>query len=75
MTKGEDMVRQHDHNSYILCLHIIMHQIPVGTFIINPRRTCVARVTVVVLCVCLSVCLSVHDYSCTTGYEAAYEQY
>ena len=23
----------------------------------------------------LSVCLSVHDYSRTTGYEAAYEQY
>ena len=26
--------------------------------IINPRRACAARVTVVVLCVCLSVCLS-----------------
>ena len=25
--------------------------------------------------VCLSVCLSVHDYSRTTGYEAAYERY
>ena len=25
---------------------------------INPRRACAARVTVVVLCVCLSVCLS-----------------
>ena len=32
--------------------------------IINPRRACAARVTVVVLCVCLSVCLS--DYSRTT---------
>ena len=46
---------------------------------INPRRACAARVTVVVLCVCLSVCLSVclfvHDYSRTTGYEAAYERY
>ena len=27
--------------------------------IINPRRACAARVTVVVLCVCQSVCLSV----------------
>ena len=25
--------------------------------LINPRRACAARVTVVVLCVCLSVCL------------------
>ena len=36
-------------------------------FLINPRRACAARVTVVVLCVCLSVR--------TTGYEAAYERY
>ena len=39
---------------------------------INPRRACAARVG---LCVCLSVCLSVDDYSRTTGYEAAYERY
>ena len=44
-------------------------------YLINPRRACAARVTVVVLCVCLSVCLFVHDYSRTTGYEAAYERY
>ena len=25
--------------------------------------------------VCVSVCLSVYDYSRTTGYEAAYERY
>ena len=43
--------------------------------IINPRRACAARVTVVVLCVCLSVCLFVSIYSRTTGYEAAYERY
>ena len=43
--------------------------------IVNPRRACAARVTVVGLCVCLSVCLSVDDYSRTTGYEAAYERY
>ena len=40
--------------------------------VINPRRACAARVG---LCVCLSVCLSVDDYSRTTGYEAAYERY
>ena len=39
--------------------------------IINPRRACAARVTVVVLCVCLFVC----DYSRTTCYGAAYERY
>ena len=35
--------------------------------IINPRRACAARVTVLGLCV--------YDYSRTTGYEAAYERY
>ena len=30
-----------------------LHAIP----IFNPRRACTARVTVVVLCVCVSVCL------------------
>ena len=43
--------------------------------LVNPRRACAARVTVLGLCVCLSVCLSVDDYSRTTGYEAAYERY
>ena len=45
------------------------------SLVINPRRACAARVTVVVLCVCLSVCLFVSDYSRTTGYEVAYERY
>ena len=39
---------------------------------INARHACAARVTVVVLCLYLSVCLFVQDYSRTTGYEAAY---
>ena len=47
--------------------------------VINPRRACAARVTVVglcvCLCVCLFVCLFVDDYSRTTGHEAAYERY
>ena len=35
--------------------------------IINPRRACAARVTVVVVCVCLSVCMSVRTrYSGST---------
>ena len=28
--------------------------------VINPRRACAARVTVLGLCVCLSVCLGLH---------------
>ena len=40
-------------------------------FLVNPRRACAARVTVVGLCVCLFV----DDYSRITGYEAAYERY
>ena len=32
------------------------------SMVINPRRACAARVTVVVLCVCLSVCLSVKSH-------------
>ena len=39
--------------------------------LINPRPACAARVTVVFLCVCLSV----YDYSRTAGNEAAYERY
>ena len=38
--------------------------------LINPRRACAARVTVVVLSVCLCT-----FYSRTTGYETAYERY
>ena len=30
----------------------------VGMSVINPRRACAARVTVIVLSVCLSVCMS-----------------
>ena len=52
------------------CQHVHVH---VGQRVINPRRACAARVTVVVLCVCVCVC--VYDFSRTTGYEAAYEQY
>ena len=37
--------------------------------VVNPRRACAARVTVL----CQSVCLS--DYSGTTGNEAASERY
>ena len=31
--------------------------------VVNPRRACAARVTVVVLCTCLSVCLSVSPHT------------
>ena len=40
--------------------------------LINPRRACVARVTVLV---CVSVCVSVSTYSRTTGTKLANERY
>ena len=43
----------------VLCVYVC---------VINPRRACAARVTII-------VCLCVWDYSWTTGYEAAYERY
>ena len=43
--------------------------------LVNPRRACAARVTVVVLGVCLSVCLYVSTYSRTTGTKPAHERY
>ena len=46
-----------------------------SNYVINPRRACAARVTVLGLSLCLSVCLCVDAYSGTTGYEAAYELY
>ena len=42
-----------------------------SAFFINPRHACAAKVTVLGLSVCLSVCLSVHAYSGTT---AAYKR-
>ena len=38
--------------------HTNLYNVIMVEMLINPRRTCAARVTVVVLCVCLSVCLS-----------------
>ena len=43
--------------------------------LINPRRTCTARVTVLGLSVYVCVCLSSYFYSRTTGNEAAHELY
>ena len=43
--------------------------------VINPRRACAARVTVLGPSVCLSVCQCVHDYSRTAGSEGASERY
>ena len=33
---------------------------PISLSLLNPRRACTARVTVVVSCVCVCVCVSVH---------------
>ena len=44
-----------------------------ASIIINPRRACAARVTVLGLSVCVCVC--VYDYSRSVGNETAYERY
>ena len=43
---------------YCTCVYILC-------ILINPRRACAARVTVLALCVCLSVCLSVTALAAT----------
>ena len=58
-------------------VHVSMHRchgtLPQLCVIVNPRRACAARVTV--LSVSQSVSVSVHDYSRTAGNEAASERY
>ena len=52
---------------YIDCDHKHFYCIKSSDNIINPRRACAARVTVVVSCVCLYVCMSVRTrYSGST---------
>ena len=76
------MIDTRDINKYN-CVYIHVQIIYMYAHFINPRRACAARVTVVVLCVCLFVCLSVclfvclsvSIYSRTIGYKAAYERY
>ena len=46
-------------------------QKPTPIQVINPRRACAARVTVIVL----SVCMYVDDYSRTVGNKTAYKRY
>ena len=45
------------YNNCYCCIGLACRFSPTVT-VINPRRACAARVTVVVLCVCLFVCLS-----------------
>ena len=61
----------YNHTFEIAVFASLIVRFKTSFILINPRRACAARVTVVGL----SVCLSVDDYSRTTGYEAAYERY
>ena len=64
-------VINHSHSALSVAYCITMCIRPLGhCYIINPRRACAARVTVVVLSVCLCT-----FYSRTTGSETAYERY
>ena len=42
-----------------VALHLTLTKLNSAAIVINPRRACAARVTVLGLSVCLSVCLSV----------------
>ena len=59
-----------DSSRFMYCLSDCRHTSDLVP-IINPRRPCAVRVTVLGLCVCVSV----YAYSCNTGNEAAYEGY
>ena len=54
-----------------LCLFVLKLGSGYFVLVINPRRACAARVTVLGL----SVSVSVYDYSGTAGNEAASERY
>ena len=59
----------------VLVFVFLLISVALCVVIFNPRRACAARVTVIVLSVCQSVSVSVHDYSRTAGNEAASERY
>ena len=62
------------HN--VQCTHVctFMHVQNVCMYIINPRRAC-ARVTVVVLCVCVSVYPSVPALAASASVETSKQRY
>ena len=56
-----------DGRANLLCAPIepfLLRRLPTGgiTLLVNPLRTCAARVTVLGLCVCVAVCLSLFSY-------------
>ena len=56
-----------------LCVYTLVYTIS-KVSLINPRRAC-ARVTVVVLCVCLFVCLSVPALAASASVETSNQRY
>ena len=67
MTKRIMCLYMHHMYRHTRITKYIMH---VNAGIINPRRACAARVTIVVLRVCLSVCLQLFShYRLQGGYE------
>ena len=54
-----------EHENVVSLLHLL----------VNPRRACAARVTVVVLSFCLSVCLSITTFSAATSNKTANKRY
>ena len=52
------------YHASIACVHLVWSSFQPSVLVVNPRRACAERVTVVVSCVCPSVCLSVRMYVC-----------
>ena len=53
----------------VMCCGIVLHML------VNPRRVCAARVTVLALSVCLSVCLSVTALAATAFVSACNQRH
>ena len=56
-------------------LCVLNNVLACACLIINPRRACAARVTVLALCVCLSVCLSVTALEATAFVSACNQRH
>ena len=63
------------HCKYMYLCYLKCSHKQVQVHLINPRHACAARVTVVVLSFCLSVCLSVTTFSAATRNKTVNERY
>jgi len=79
VSKSQQLCRLVGLHNTIFCSHVLDHcksgSVVLTIGFVNPRRACAARVTVLGLCVCVSVCVSVSTYSRLTGIKPAHQRY